>query len=372
MCLCAALPTVTTRTDVVILQHPHERTHPFGTARLVGLCMPRARIHVAYGGLRDDLSCEVPVPADTVVLYPHPLATDIATLQPHERPSTLIAIDGTWAHAKRLYKDNAWLQHLRHVRIHPKEPSRYRIRREPRDDYVSTLEAIVAALVVLEPENEALPALVTAFDHMVDQQIARVANGVRVGRTHRQRQRESRALSPLLRDPRLVVAYAESSLPAGDPSAGRELVHWVAVRVTDGEVFEAILRPTGPGPTDAHLTHMELSREQLLAGESLANARERFARFLGEGAPVTAWSSTTLEWGAPMLPAGTAVTVLKTNYCNLRNRSAGYLEDTVAREGLTVANVACSGRAAGRLGHALAVARWLRLEQPLATHGQRP
>ena len=33
MCHCARLPSVTTRTRVVILQHPHERTHPFGTVR---------------------------------------------------------------------------------------------------------------------------------------------------------------------------------------------------------------------------------------------------------------------------------------------------------------------------------------------------
>lgn len=358
MCLCASLPVVATGTDVVILQHPHERTHPFGTARLVGLCLPRARVHVAHAGWSDVLRCEVPVPPDTVVLYPHASAIDVAELPVAERPSTLLAIDGTWAHAKRLYKDNPWLQRLRHVRIHPKEPSRYRIRREPREDYVSTLEAIVAALMVLEPGNRDLPALLAAFDRMIDQQVDTVAGAVRAGRTHRPRQRESRALSPLLREPGLVVAYAESSLPAGDRAATRELVQWTAVRVSNDDVFEALLRPRGPGPTDAHLVHMGLARSSLDEGESLAGARERFAQFLG-GAPVAAWTATSLEWGAPLLPTGTPTTVLKTNYCNLRNRRAGYLEQVVAREGLATTGVACRGRAALRSGQALAVARWL-------------
>ena len=35
MCLCSDLPTVPTRTQVVVLQHPHESKHPFGTARFV-------------------------------------------------------------------------------------------------------------------------------------------------------------------------------------------------------------------------------------------------------------------------------------------------------------------------------------------------
>jgi len=363
MCFCATLPTVPTRTNVVILQHPHERTHPFNTARLVGLCMPNARVHVAYGGLSEVLRCDVPVTDDAVVLYPHPSAIDVASLAPHERPSTLIALDGTWAHAKRLYKDNPWLGRLRHVRINPSEPSRYRIRKEPRADYVSTLEAIVAALRVFEPDTPRLDTLLSAFDRMIDLQIDTVATSVRAGRTHRPRLRESRALSPLLADPRLVVAYAESSLPAGDVSAPRELVQFVAVRPATGETFEALLRSTGPGPTDAHLAHMHLTRDLLATGEPLAAAHARFATFLG-GAPVTAWTPTTLEWGAPLLPAGIATTVLKTNYCNLRNRRAGYLEDVVAREALAVPTINCHGRASSRLACAAGVATWLRAFSP--------
>ena len=359
MCFCATLPVVPTRTAVVVLQHPHERTHPFGTARLVGLCMPRARVHVAYGGLAEDLRCEVPVPDDAAVLYPHADAIDVADVPAAERPSTLIAIDGTWAHAKRLYKDNAWLRRLRHVRIHPAEPSRYRIRREPRDDYVSTLEAIVAALRAFEPENRGLDALVRTFDRMIDQQVRHMTSGPRVGRTHRRRQRDSRALSPLLADPRLLVAYAESSLPAGERDATRELVQWVAVRAATGETFEALIRPTGPGPGDAHLAHMGLTREALAAGEPLDAARARFAHFRGD-APVAAWTATTLEWGAAMLPPGTATTALKTSYCNLRNRRAGYLEEVVAREGGACADVPCRGRARTRLGNAVAALGILR------------
>jgi hypothetical protein len=58
-CYCAELPSVPTRTRVVILQHPHERTHPFGTARLaqaVPAVGERARavgrLHRHVGGTR--------------------------------------------------------------------------------------------------------------------------------------------------------------------------------------------------------------------------------------------------------------------------------------------------------------------------------
>lgn len=358
MCRCASMPVVPTRTRIVVLQHPHERTHPFGTARLVALCMPNAVVHTAYGGLAGVLHCEVPLPADAAVLYPHPDARDLAELPAGEHPSTLVVLDGTWAHARKLYRDNPWLQRLRHVRLHPSAPSRYRIRREPRADYVSTLEAITQALAIVEPEIRTEP-LIDAFDQMIDQQVEHTATVPRHERHKHARQRPSRAVSPLLDDPRLVVAYAESSLPGGDTAAGRELVQWAAVRAVTGETFEAVLRPQHQGPSPYHLRHMGLTDADLAAGESPAAARARFLAFAGDGAPVAAWTSTTLDWGTPMLADDTPRTVLKTSYCNVRNMRASLLDDVVRREGLLTAAVACRGRAARRLGNALAVARWL-------------
>ncbi|HEX5051644.1 MAG TPA: tRNA-uridine aminocarboxypropyltransferase [Planctomycetota bacterium] len=357
-CYCAELPSIATRTEIVILQHPHERMHPFGTARLVDLCLPRSRTHVAYKALTGTLHHPIDVPHDAVVLFPHANAIDLADLPPAERPTTVIALDGTWSHARRLHKENAWLQQHRHVRLQP-EPSRYRIRREPRADYVSTVEAIVGALRILEPDTAGLDGLLVAFDRMIDRQIHIVANIDRHGRRKSERQRPSRALSPLLLDPRLLVAYAETSLPGGDHAAARELVQLVAARVATGEVFEALLRPTGAWPTDHHLAHMQLPAESLAAGESLDAVRARFAAFAGHGTPIAAWTQSTLDWARAILPAGARQTVLKTNYCNLENRRAGLLEAVIAREGLVPVDTPCAGRARERLGNALAVARWL-------------
>lgn len=364
MCHCALMPTVPTRTRIVILQHPHERTHPFGTARLVKLCLPNASVHVPWAGFTGTLEHRVDVPADTIVLFPDPAAPlleELPTQQPStEPPSTLLAIDGTWAHARRLYRENPWLQSLRHVRLAPATPSRYRIRQEPRADYVSTLEAIVHVLRVLEPQTPGLDALLSAFDGMIDRQIAHAAEVQRFGRFKSVRQRPSRAISHLLLDPRVAVTYAESALPGGDPNAPRQLVQWVAARLDTDDTFEAMLRPSAPPPLPRHLAHMHLDAGDLAAGETLAAAAARFRAWLPEGAPVTAWTPTTIEWGSAMLPAGTERTSLKTNWCNVRNRRAGFLENVMAADGLVPIALPLRGRARERLGNALAVARWLR------------
>jgi len=362
-CYCADLPSVPTRTRVVILQHPHERTHPFGTARLARLCLPSASVHVPWAGFTGTLEERVDVPADAVVLYPHPDAPRLDELPIAERPSTLIAIDGTWAHAKRLYKENGWLAGHRHVRLDPASPSRYRIRKEPRPDYVSTLEAIIEALRILEPETPGLDAPLRAFDRMIDQQIARAGQVQRFGRHKHTRQRPSRALSPLLGDPRLCVVYAESALPGGDPTAERGLVQWVAAKL-DGSAFEALLAPGAIPPLPQHLAHMGLVPADLAKAEPLERAAARFADWLGEGAPIAVWTSTTLDWGHAMLPAANGTICLKTNYCNVRNRRAGLLEDVLHQEGLVPFPLPCRGRAKTRLGNAVAIARWLAGRSP--------
>jgi len=245
------------------------------------------------------------------------------------------------------------------VRFHPRAPSRYRIRREPQPDYVSTLEAIVEALQILEPDTAGLPALGAAFDRMIDRQIEQIGSVRHHGRRKHERPRASRRLPPLLDEPDLVIAYAESSVPGGDVTANRELVQWVAARVESGETFECVIRPAAAGPSPYHLAHMGIAPEALVGGVSLAEARERFALWAGP-APVAAWTKTSLDWGRCVMAPGTPECVLKTAYSNLRNQGAGVIEEVMRREGLQWVPNDCRGRARERLGNGLAVARWLR------------
>lgn len=344
-----------------MLQHPHERSHPFGTAKLVRLCMPNADVHVPIPGFTGTLEKQVAVPDDAAVLFPHPDAPDLATLPPSQHPSTLIVLDGTWGHAKRLYRENSWLHDRPHVRLTPSAPSRYRIRREPKPEYISTIEAIVAALRLLEPEQHAgLDALLAAFDRMIDQQISHRSDR-RVQRFKVHKHRESRARPAELADDRLIVAYAEARERDDDIADDRQLLHWVAARVRDGETFEAVLRvDAATMPSAAHLGHIGLTRTQLLQGEDIATARARFDAFIDGDAPTAAWTGTTFAWGRALLRPDSPRILLKTVYCNVSQRRAGYLEQVVAREGIAPPGNPLQGRAGARLANVLAIARWLR------------
>jgi ribonuclease BN (tRNA processing enzyme) len=209
----------------------------------------------------------------------------------------------------------------------------------------------VQALRILEPGTPGLDGLLAAFDRMIDRQVEIVAQVERHGRS------KSRTPAAV---PRAVAAAArsaarrrvrESSLPGGVPTATRELVQWVAARVSHREVFEALLQPAGDRPSQHHLAHMQLEPETLADGESLAARPSAFwpsrgpARRSRRGRRARSIGGSSVIGTRPQ-------TVLKTSYCNLRNHRASYLETVLQREQLAGVANGCRGRARERLGNA--------------------
>lgn len=170
-CLCARVRPVDNRTPVVVIQHPREQRHPFGTVRLARLGLRRVEVHVASRNAHGLTRCPPCAPPGAVLLYPDPHATPIDRVLP--RPAALVVVDGTWSTAHKLVRDNAWLAALPTVALAPARPGRYRIRQAPRPAVqLSTLEAIAMALRALEPDNPTLDGLLAAFDDMVEHQLA--------------------------------------------------------------------------------------------------------------------------------------------------------------------------------------------------------
>ncbi|MGH7789054.1 MAG: tRNA-uridine aminocarboxypropyltransferase [Candidatus Binatia bacterium] len=168
-CICASIERVPNRTGVIILQHPHERLHPVGTVRIARLGLERVRVESCAPWL-DATAIRARLPAQAALLYPGPGAVELSTLAPDERPRHLVLIDATWFKAKKIYAAHDWLRALPHLQLRPSVPSRYRIRREPQPHFVATLEAIVDALRILEPQTSGLDGLVDAFVAMIDRQ----------------------------------------------------------------------------------------------------------------------------------------------------------------------------------------------------------
>jgi DTW domain-containing protein YfiP len=180
----------------VILQHPRERDMPIGTARMASLCLPEASLHVgvrwdghpALGALLADPS------RPPILLYPSGDAVDILRAPP-PGPVTLVVVDGTWSQAKSVVRDNAVLRALPRYAFAAPEPSQYRIRREPHEEYVSTIEALMYVLGALEGDAPRFRALLAPLGAMVDAQLA--ANRHTPRFRHRRRATASGRARPL-------------------------------------------------------------------------------------------------------------------------------------------------------------------------------
>jgi DTW domain-containing protein YfiP len=163
---------IATRTRVVILQHPRERLKPIGTARMAALSLVNSELHVGvdFAG-RPAVEQALRRPeAPAVLLYPGPTAVSIDRLE-LPAPWTLVVVDGTWSQSRKIVHVNRLLQGLPRVSFVPPEPSNYRIRPQPRPEYVCTVEALYYALGMLEGDRVDLRPLLAPFRAMVDMQL---------------------------------------------------------------------------------------------------------------------------------------------------------------------------------------------------------
>jgi DTW domain-containing protein YfiP len=302
VCYCASLPTLETRTKVVILQHPRERDMPIGTARMASLCLPHAELHVGIRWAEHAaLAAALADPArPPILLYPGPDAKDVLR-EPPAGPVTLIMVDGTWSQAKSVVRDNPILQALPRYAFAAPEPSQYRIRREPSEEYTSTIEALMHVLGVLEGAPERFRALLTPLRTMVDNQLAcqkeappqaRRALRRRGPRTPRQ-QLPPALFRELVHGADLVCVAAEAnSWPyrAREESEVGELVHWVAHRLGSGERFESFARPSRE-LSPSTLFHTGLEESQVAHARPVEEVVAAFDAFLRPGDQVCTWGT---------------------------------------------------------------------------------
>ncbi len=303
VCYCAHLVSLETRTRVILLQHPRERHVPIGTARLAHLCLPGSQLHVGVD-FDDDREVRAALAEDAArpahLLFPGPSAIDLAQAQ-LAGPITLVVVDGTWWQARKLLKRNAVLAALPQIRFTPRSPSNYRIRREPADHCVATVEALAQVLGALEGAPERFATLLRPFEAMIDTQI-HYATNVRGARQrhalHRERKARRPAAPSLLRERArdVVCLHGEANAwparrPGGHPA---EIVHWVARRAATGETFEAIIAPRRP-LAPAIPRHIRITPERLAAGESWESFRARWTAFARLDDLICAWGRYPLD-----------------------------------------------------------------------------
>src|SRR6516162_11202671 len=187
LCVCEGIAPIDNKLSLLILQHPQEQDRALGTARLtvrhfrhallkIGLSWPSLtrilgrpvdpqRWAILYLG---SVKAAAVLPdRDIVVVNKKGTAVDRQDSALSEIEGAVV-LDGTWSQAKALWWRNGWMLKCKRIVLGPKRPSRYgRLRREPRSDGLSTLEAAAMLLARLEDKPEIEATLIASFERLL-------------------------------------------------------------------------------------------------------------------------------------------------------------------------------------------------------------
>jgi DTW domain-containing protein len=176
-CYCGQIRRIENHWPVHILQDRRESRHALGTARIAAMSLSACQLHVYDPEQTDsqETSAAVhkavaPGTLKPVLVYPGQNAEPIDSLASGPVRS-LIFLDASWRRSRLMLHSQPALASLPRVCLNNIPPSRYRIRRPPSTDALSTLEAIAAALGALENRVDVYEPMLQTMDWMIDQQI---------------------------------------------------------------------------------------------------------------------------------------------------------------------------------------------------------
>lgn len=186
LCVCSNEAPFDNRHFVLILQHPQEQDKELGTARIICDRLKNSALVVALS--RPSLKAVLNRDADPKkwgVLYlgaqnETPVAPGLyaltrkGTLRP-DRDAVfrelegIILLDGSWSQAKALWWRNPWLLKTQRLLLVPEKRSLYgKLRKEPRKESVSTLEACAQCLTFLGEDPAIADGLTAAFAQLLE------------------------------------------------------------------------------------------------------------------------------------------------------------------------------------------------------------
>ncbi|WP_445222294.1 tRNA-uridine aminocarboxypropyltransferase [Bradyrhizobium sp. Pa8] len=188
LCICDSVTPIENRLSLLILQHPQEQDRALGTARLLATHFADAtvRVGLSWPSLSKALGRPVENASHWAVLYlGSARAADLEAegeilalnrkgeVAENQRSilgklEGVVLLDGTWSQAKALWWRNPWMLKCQRVILNPAHPSRYgRLRKEPRKDGLSTIEAAATILASLEKRPDIAETLNASFERML-------------------------------------------------------------------------------------------------------------------------------------------------------------------------------------------------------------
>lgn len=177
-CICESLSSIDNQTELIILQYPSEKKHALNTVRLMIKSFKKISVFSGENFNDSEEFKNIITFNQVALIFPseHSKTLDDKIIN-NSKTTHLILIDGPWKKAKKIYFSSNILHNLPCYKLNPSEKSKYIIRSSKFEDSLSTLEASIEALKIIEPVLDT-SSLEKSFLKMINDQIEKMGSEI--------------------------------------------------------------------------------------------------------------------------------------------------------------------------------------------------
>lgn len=181
-CMCSYVHTIDTKTQFIILMHPkeHQKTKN-GTGYLTHLSLTNSKVFKGIDFSEHKEINEIIKNKNNqcYILYPGKESLNISQndLPLNNKNLIIFIIDSTWACSRKILRKSRNLQHISQISFDNTELSEFKVKKQPKEYCLSTIESTKRVLELLKYQNkESIPKsdinlFLNPFKKMVEYQL---------------------------------------------------------------------------------------------------------------------------------------------------------------------------------------------------------
>jgi len=182
--MCLEINPFETNTKFIILMHPKEfKKTKNTTGRLTHLSLKNSELFIGVDFTNHNIINKIIDTHDSFVLYPSNDAINLSNEMPKlNKKMAIFIIDSTWSCSKSMLRESKNLQNLKKVSFDNTKLSEYKIKEQPEEYCLSTIESTLSVIELLNKQNieniqrKDLNNFLNPFHKMIDYQLKCIEN----------------------------------------------------------------------------------------------------------------------------------------------------------------------------------------------------
>ena len=186
--MCGYIKAFNTNTKFVILMHPKEfKKVKNNTGHFTNLSLENAELFVGIDFTDNKRINEIIATHNSYILFPSSHAINLSKTNPistcqDSKNMAIFLIDSTWTCINKIFRQSENLQKLQHMSFESSRVSQYKIKEQPKSNYLSTMESTLVVLELLNSwhvekiEQTKLDGFLNPFVKMIEYQTKLLKN----------------------------------------------------------------------------------------------------------------------------------------------------------------------------------------------------